>query len=94
MRSKRSNNRLHVSSHAKVRSTRIGNAWLAASARGHLALARILCEVRDEARMENALLIVCGIKAASEVEGGASQVGIELLQRLQVMRIFYKTRNL
>ena len=83
-RSKRSTNRWHVSSHAKIRSTRIRNAWMAASkrrlrARGCLVLARTICAGGDEARMAHAMPMACGITAAIGVEGGASQVRPDLL---------------
>ena len=45
-----------------------------APALGRLALARTLCDVGDEARREHASAMACGITAAIEVEGGASQV--------------------
>jgi hypothetical protein len=45
-----------------------------ASALGRLAGARILFDVGEQARMDNALPIVCGIKAAIEVERGTSEV--------------------
>ena len=87
MRSKRSSSRLNLSSHAKVRSTRRRNAWMAAlnnrCARAWwFAVARIFVDVRDHARIENALAIVRGIKAAIEVELGASQVQPDLLGHL------------
>ena len=51
---------------------------------------RILFDVGDEARIEYALPIVRGIKAAIEVEIGASQVQPDLfghlLQRFQPLR--------
>jgi hypothetical protein len=86
-RSTRRHNRWHVSSHAKVRSTRIRHAWMAASKRrlrprGRLALARALCDVGHEVRMEHAMPMACGIAAAIEVEGGASQVRPDLLGHL------------
>ena len=61
-----------------------------ASTLGALAMTGILCDVGDHARIENALPIVCGIKAAIEVEIGASQVQTDLfgdlLQGLQPLR--------
>jgi hypothetical protein len=45
-----------------------------APAFGRLALAGTLCDVGDEARMEHGMPMACGITAAIEVEGGASQV--------------------
>ena len=45
-----------------------------APALGRLAFARTFCDVGDEARMEHAIPMACGITAAIEVEGGASQV--------------------
>jgi hypothetical protein len=45
-----------------------------AAALGRLSVARILGDVGDQARIENALPIVRGIKAAIEVEIGASEV--------------------
>src|SRR5712692_11620742 len=45
-----------------------------ASTLGSLSVARILFDVGDQARIENALPIVRGIKAAIEVEVGTSQV--------------------
>jgi len=53
-----------------------------APALGHLALARTLCDVGDEARMEHAMPMACGITAAIEVAGGASQVSPDLLGHL------------
>ena len=61
-----------------------------ASALGGLAVARMLFEVGDQARIENTLPIVRRITAAIEVERGASQVQMHLfshlLQRLQALR--------
>jgi len=55
-----------------------------ASALGRLAVARMLLDVGDQARMENALPIVRGIKAAIEVERGTSEVQPDLVgHRLQ-----------
>jgi len=45
-----------------------------APALGRLAVARILFDVGDEARIENALPIACGIKAAIEVEVGSLEI--------------------
>jgi hypothetical protein len=45
-----------------------------ASTLGSLSVVRILFDVGDQARIENALPIVHGIKAAIEVEVGTSQV--------------------
>ncbi len=63
------------------------------SALGRLAVARILFDVGDQARIENALPIVRGIKAPIEVEVGASEVQPDLfghlLQRLQTLRKEY-----
>ena len=53
-----------------------------APALGALAVAEILFDVGDHAGIENALAIVCGIKAAIEVEVGASQVQPDLLGHL------------
>ena len=50
-----------------------------APARGRLARARTLGEGGDEARREQAIPMACGITAAIEVEGGASQVRPDLL---------------
>src|SRR5262247_1779594 len=49
---------------------------------GRLAVARILFDVGDEARIENALAIACGIKAAIEVEIGPSEIQPELFGHL------------
>ena len=71
------------------------NAWMAALKNRlrprlvRLAVARILCDVGDHARIEDALPIVRGIKAAIEVEIGASEVQPDLfghlLQGLQAL---------
>jgi hypothetical protein len=53
-----------------------------ASALGRLSVARILCDVGDQARSEYALPMVCGIQATSEVEIGTSQVEPDLLSHL------------
>jgi len=53
-----------------------------ASALGRLAVARILFDVGDEARIENALPIACGIKAAIEVEIGPSEIQPDLFGHL------------
>src|SRR4029453_8999926 len=53
-----------------------------ASALGRLSVARILCDVGDQARIEYALPIVCGIKATIEVEIGTSQVEPDLFSQL------------
>jgi hypothetical protein len=53
---------LNLSSHAKVRSTRVR------------AVAWILFNVGDHAGIENALTIVRGIKASVEIQIGVSQV--------------------
>jgi hypothetical protein len=68
-------------------------AWIAAlkpslpPALGVLAVAWILLDIRDQARVENALAIVGRIKAAIQVEIGASEVYPHLfghaLQRFQ-----------
>src|SRR4249920_2560305 len=52
------------------------------SALGGLAVAGILLNVGNHTCVENALAIVCGIKAAIEVEVGASQVQPDLLGHL------------
>src|SRR5436305_15098162 len=49
-----------------------------ASALGCLAVAGILCDVGDQARIEDALLIVRGVKAAIEIEIGTSEVQSDL----------------
>jgi hypothetical protein len=49
-----------------------------APALGRLALARTLGDVGDEACREHASPMACGITAAVEVEGGASQVRPDL----------------
>ena len=88
MRSNRNSSRLNLSSHAKVRSTRMRNAWMAAlkkplaPALGRLAVAGILWDIGDQAGIENALPIVRGIKATIEVEIGAPQVQPNLLGHL------------
>src|SRR5262245_57688231 len=46
---------------------------------GGLAIARVVFNVRNQSRIENALAIACGIKAAIEVEIGTSQVQPDLL---------------
>jgi len=53
-----------------------------ASALGMLAVARIHWDVGHQPCIENALPIVRGIKAAIEVEIGASQVQTDLLSHL------------
>ncbi len=87
---------MNLSSHAKVRSTRMRNAWIAALNSRlrprlvRLAITRILFDVGDHAGIENALAIVRGIKAAIEIEIGASEVQPDLfghlLQRFQALR--------
>ena len=61
-----------------------------ASALGRLAVTRILCDVGDQARIENALPIVRGIKATIEIERGTSEVQSDLFghafQRFQTLR--------
>jgi hypothetical protein len=61
-----------------------------APALGALAIAGILGDVRDQARIENALPIVRRIKAAIEVEGGTSKVQPnlfgDLLQGVESLR--------
>src|SRR5262245_42864909 len=61
-----------------------------APALGGLAITRILFDVRDQAGIEDALPVVCGIKATIEVEIGASQVQPHLFrhffQRLETLR--------
>ena len=49
-----------------------------ASALGRLSVARILGDVGDQARIENALPMVRGIKAAIEVDIGAFEVQTDL----------------
>src|ERR1700752_5244722 len=49
-----------------------------APALGRFAVAGILCDVGDQARIEHALPIVRGIKAAIEIEVGPSQVHPDL----------------
>ena len=49
---------------------------------GGLAVARILFDVGNQARIENALAIVRGIKAAIEIEIGASEVQPDLFGHL------------
>jgi hypothetical protein len=67
MRSNRIGNRLNLSSHAKVRSTRIRNAWMALlkeRLRPRFGVLRlrgfsgILFDIGDQASIENALLII------------------------------------
>ena len=53
-----------------------------ASTLGSLSVARILFDVGDEARIEYALPIVRGIKAAIKVEVGTSEVQPDLLGHL------------
>src|SRR5499427_3703532 len=48
------------------------------SALGGLAIARILFDVRNQPRIEDALPIACGIKATIEVEIGAFEVQTDL----------------
>ena len=61
-----------------------------ASALGVLAMTQILCEVRNQPRIEDALPIACGIKAAIEVEVGPSEGQPDLFgylfQRFQALR--------
>ena len=56
---------------------------------GALTVAGILRDVGDQARIENALTIACGIKATIEVHISASQVQAHLfghlLQRFQAL---------
>jgi hypothetical protein len=54
-----------------------------ASALGRLAVARILWDIGHQPGMEQALPIVRGIKAASEVELGPSQVPTDLCSHLR-----------
>ena len=74
MCSNRSSSRLNLSSHAKVRSTRVLRAWMAALKNRlrprlvRLRLRGILCDVGDHARIENARAIVRGIKARVKIE--------------------------
>ena len=49
---------------------------------GALAVAWILFDIRDHARIENAFAIVCGIKAGVEIDMGASEVQTNLLGHL------------
>ena len=60
------------------------------SSLGALAVAGILCDVGDQARIENALAIVRRINATIEVEMGASEVQPDLfghlLQSFQTLR--------
>jgi hypothetical protein len=57
---------------------------------GVLAVAGILWDIGDQARIEDALPIVCRIKTAIEIEIGPSEVQPDLfghfLQRLQALR--------
>ena len=61
-----------------------------ASALDSLPVARILFNIGDQARVENAFPIVCGIKATIEVEISTSEVHTHLfghlLQRFQALR--------
>ena len=61
-----------------------------AAALGVLAMTRILCAVRNQPRIEYALPIACGIKAAIEVQVGPSEVQPDLFgylfQRFQALR--------
>ena len=61
-----------------------------ASALRGLAVAGILFDVGDEARIENALPIVRGIKTTIEVQGGSTEIDTHLFghlfQRLQALR--------
>ncbi len=81
---------MNLSSQAKVRSTRIRKAWMASLKNRFRPR---LVDVGDQARIENALPIVRGIKAPIEVEVGASEVQPDLfghlLQRLQTLRKEY-----
>src|SRR4030095_8653584 len=47
------------------------------SALGALAIARILFDVRNQPRIENALPIACGIKAAIQIERGPYSQNIQ-----------------
>src|SRR5712691_3430094 len=88
MRSKRSNNRLNLSSHAKVRSTRILKAWMVSLKNrlrprlGRLRLRGFSGMLGDHARVENALAIRSGVKAAVEIDIGPSEVQTDLLGHL------------
>jgi len=62
--------------------TEIRKSQALASALGALTVPGILGDVGDQARIEDALPIVRGIKAAIEVEVGASQVEPDLLGHL------------
>jgi len=53
-----------------------------ASTLGRLAVARILFDVGNQASIENAFAIVCGIKAPIEVEIGTSEVQIHFFGHL------------
>ena len=61
-----------------------------ASALGRLAVVRILFDVRNQPRIENALPIACGIKAAIQIERGPSELQPDLFghlfERLQAFR--------
>jgi hypothetical protein len=78
-RSKRSRSRLHGSSQAKVRSTRLqrlhgGVEQACASALRGLAVAGILFEVGLQAGSADALPMVRGITTTSEVKGGSTEI--------------------
>ena len=53
-----------------------------APAFGGLAITGILFDVRDQARVENALAIACGVKAAIEVEVGSTEIYTDLFGHL------------
>jgi hypothetical protein len=53
-----------------------------ASALGGLSVAWILCDVGDQACIENALAIVRGIKACVEIDIGVSEVQTDLFGHL------------
>jgi len=52
------------------------------SALGGLAIARILFDVRNQPRIENALPVACGIKAAIQIEIGPSEIQPDLFGHL------------
>jgi hypothetical protein len=57
---------------------------------GALAVTRILFDVRNQPRIEEALPVACGIKAAIEVEVGSTEISTDLFghlfQRFQALR--------
>src|SRR5919108_3282301 len=96
MRSKRSSSRLNLSSHAKVRSTRILKAWRAALNNrfrprlGVLRLRGFSLMLGITPRIEDHLPIASGITAAIEVAIGSAEVQPHLfghlLQRVEALR--------